>query len=387
MKRYKVLIYSDAAVYGGHETTLLHGIESIADINNIEIVCIASLNNRRFIEKLNEFQKKIEIIRVAFESRPGDVFRAIIRNSTVRQIRELLEFHQPDLIVVSQGAIGLSACGLRAANLSGAQVVSFLPMAHPVALVRGKNTLDVMLQERLYAWLYTLSDYFLTICNSTAGWLQNSYDIDPTNILISYYGLNVESVPEIRYQFQPDKDKRWRIGLIGRVEFLQKRHDFFFTEIIKHPMVDFFDIFVIGDGPDLEECRKLVIELGLEQQVSFTGWSDNLKKWYDNLDIIAMPSRFEGVPLVLLEAMLFGVPVVASDIDGMKELLPEHWLFPEGDGGQMRSCLTEILNNNQKDHIYRNREIIYQKRNITMYKRSFRSNILHLLNLSEKEIQ
>ena len=385
MKRYKVLIYSDAAVYGGHEATLLHGIESIAEIANIEIVCIASLSNRRFLEKLDELQNKIEIIRVEYESRPGDVFRAIIRNSTVRDIRELLEFHQPDLIVVSQGAIGLSACGLRAAQLSGALVVSFLPMAHPVHLVRGKNTIDVMLQERLYAWLYTLPDYFLTICNSSADWLQSSYDIDPTNILISHYGLDVESVPEICYQFRPDRDKRWRIGLIGRVELLQKRHDFFFNEIIKHPLKDMFDIYVIGDGPDLEECRKLVTELGLAEQVSFTGWSNNLKKWYDNLDLIVMPSRFEGVPLVLLEAMLFGVPVVASDIDGMKELLPEHWLFPEGDGGQMRLCLTEVLNTNQKDYIDRNREIILEKRNITMYKRSFRSNILYLLDLSEKE--
>ena len=197
----------------------------------------------------------------------------------------------------------------------------------------------------------------------------------------------LDRCPEICYQFRSDRDKKWRIGLIGRVELLQKRHDFFFNEIIKHPLKDLFDIYVIGDGPDLEECRNLVIELGLAEQVSFTGWSNNLKKWYDNLDLIVMPSRFEGVPLVLLEAMLFGVPVVASDIDGMKELLPEHWLFPEGDGGQMRLCLTEVLHTNQKDYIDRNREIILEKRNITMYKRSFRSNILYLLDLSEKEIR
>ena len=57
---------------------------------------------------------------------------------------------------------------------------------------------------------------------------------------------------------------------------------------------------------------------------------DNPERIYSAIDCLLIPSRYEGVPLVMLEALASGVPVVGSCCDGMKDLLPGDWLFESG---------------------------------------------------------
>ena len=65
-------------------------------------------------------------------------------------------------------------------------------------------------------------------------------------------------------------------------------------------------------------CRELAAQLGLD--VTFTGETDPAP-WYERLDVLVLTSRSEGQPLVALEAMAVGVPVVATDVGGCRELL------------------------------------------------------------------
>jgi len=138
------------------------------------------------------------------------------------------------------------------------------------------------------------------------------------------------------------------------------------------------DVHILGDGPDDRACHKLIEELNIQEYVHFHGWIDDVTEWYKRLDLIVMPSRFEGFPLVTLEAMLYGVPVVSSCVDGMKEVLPSHWLFPEGDGELMREKVKRVLREDQSVYVKKNRYLILKRFNLTSYKESFAHNVTQI---------
>jgi glycosyltransferase involved in cell wall biosynthesis len=61
------------------------------------------------------------------------------------------------------------------------------------------------------------------------------------------------------------------------------------------------------------------------------GWKKDLREVYAATDVLLIPSKVEGVPLVMLEALGYGIPVVGTDQDGMRSWLPKQWRFSRGD--------------------------------------------------------
>jgi len=78
---------------------------------------------------------------------------------------------------------------------------------------------------------------------------------------------------------------------------------------------------IVGDGPmraALEDCAR---EYGIEDDVEFTGYLSHATERMRQFDVLALPSRSEGMPMVVLEALAIGIPVVASDVGGCREAL------------------------------------------------------------------
>lgn len=82
-------------------------------------------------------------------------------------------------------------------------------------------------------------------------------------------------------------------------------------------------IAVVGSGELEEETTKLGRELGLENNVCFLGFRSNPIKILSDSKVMLMTSRWEGMPLCVLEAMALGVPVVSTPADGLKELIED----------------------------------------------------------------
>jgi glycosyltransferase involved in cell wall biosynthesis len=78
-----------------------------------------------------------------------------------------------------------------------------------------------------------------------------------------------------------------------------------------------------GDGPLADELRSKTRTMGLEPNVRWLGSVNDMQSFYSALDVCALNSVREGLPLCLLEAMSFGIPVVATDVGGVGELLAD----------------------------------------------------------------
>jgi glycosyltransferase involved in cell wall biosynthesis len=155
----------------------------------------------------------------------------------------------------------------------------------------------------------------------------------------------------------PDPRKRLELGLgpadvvVGSVGRLSKEKNFSMLLnaiplVIGHkPEVRFL---MIGEGPLGDELRSQANRLGLTSAVIFAGARSDVDALYPMMDLFVLPSLGEGLPLVILEAMASGIPVLATDVGGTRELVrpgQTGWLVPSGDSAALAEGILAALDN------------------------------------------
>jgi glycosyltransferase involved in cell wall biosynthesis len=80
---------------------------------------------------------------------------------------------------------------------------------------------------------------------------------------------------------------------------------------------------IAGDGDERRALEARVTELGLEGRVDFLGWRSDLAALYQSMDVFVLTSINEGTPVSLIEAMAAGVPVVASSVGGVPDVVED----------------------------------------------------------------
>jgi glycosyltransferase involved in cell wall biosynthesis len=102
----------------------------------------------------------------------------------------------------------------------------------------------------------------------------------------------------------------------------------------------------VGDGELREELRQLAATLGVSDRCHFVGFQTDPAPFYDAMDVFALTSRSEGMPLAVLEAWAAGLPVVASRVGGVPELVNpgvNGLMFEGDDEGALTAALRDLL--------------------------------------------
>lgn len=82
-------------------------------------------------------------------------------------------------------------------------------------------------------------------------------------------------------------------------------------------------LIIVGDGPEYEALQKRIKELGIGDSVYLVGYREDVPALLQSFDYFVFPSHFEGLPGALIEAMAAGLPIVATDIPGNRELISD----------------------------------------------------------------
>ena len=160
-------------------------------------------------------------------------------------------------------------------------------------------------------------------------------------------GLDLGRFEPVRRDPRPEKVRVLTIGrLIPRkgFQFLIRA----LPRIIENAGHD-FEIEIVGDGPYQRELLRLSEDLGVASYIRFVGsvpYSE-LPQQYRDADVFILPSLAEGMPLVVLEAMGTGLPIVASRVQGIEELVVEDVngaLFDAGDVDGLADSLVKLIN-------------------------------------------
>jgi glycosyltransferase involved in cell wall biosynthesis len=124
-------------------------------------------------------------------------------------------------------------------------------------------------------------------------------------------------VPDESHERLPPPRLGPLLGAVGRLEH-QKGFD---TLIRALAEIEGAGLMLIGDGNERATLERLARSVGVADRVIFAGWSDDARRYLSTFDVFALPSRFEGFPLALLEALLARSAVVAADVGSVSEVV------------------------------------------------------------------
>jgi len=134
------------------------------------------------------------------------------------------------------------------------------------------------------------------------------------------------------------------LGTVGRLTY-QKGFDVLLHALSMSARSE-FSLLIFGVGEDESGLRALADKLHLGERVCFAGYRRDIPRLLGSLDLYLQPSRFEGMPLALLEAMAAACPIVATSVDGNCDLIEEGvhgWLVPPENPVVLARAIEEAL--------------------------------------------
>lgn len=195
-------------------------------------------------------------------------------------------------------------------------------------------------------------DYYLANCQANARYLVEEKRLPPQKVVMIYHG---DDLKRFHPSHRPPDGLRASLGfdqsdpvlvLIGRLE-PQKGHRVMLEALptvrSRFPRAR---LVCVGDGGLRDELEREVATRGLQEAVRFVGHRANVADWFALGDVTVLPSFYEGLPLVPIESLAAGRPVVATAVDGTPEIVvtgKTGVTVPPGDQNALATAVCELL--------------------------------------------
>lgn len=200
------------------------------------------------------------------------------------------------------------------------------------------------------------ADKIIVVSNATRGYV-SSLGADPEKTEVIHNGVDLNRfrpLPAIRNELREKLGFSRQACVVLTVRRLVYKNgidtliESAKISIVKNPELVFV---VVGRGPDFLDIKKKVAQLGMEKNFRLTGFvSDgDLPLYYNVADFFVLPSKSgEGLPLVILEAMACGLPVIATNVGGSSEVLDERYgkLVPPDNPVSLAEAVSEFSRQN-----------------------------------------
>ena len=153
----------------------------------------------------------------------------------------------------------------------------------------------------------------------------------------------------LRSELDIDQE-RFVLGAIGNLN-PAKGHEYLINSVAQIDGKDHVELVIVGAQLDsqqhyYEKLRNQVENLGLSDRIHFTGWRSDVPELLSLFDLFVLPSITEACPIVVLEAMAMECPVVATDVGGVREQIPDDdhgWVVPPKNSEALAAAIDEAI--------------------------------------------
>jgi glycosyltransferase involved in cell wall biosynthesis len=346
--RFKILHTEWSDGLGGQEKRILSELTGMSKRGHY--VALACKENARI-------KKEAEKI-------PVDIFTLPMRKpydiESIIKLTKIIKKINFDIVNTHSGVD--SWIGGIASKLAGVKV-----------LIRTRH-LNIPLKRNLLNFVHYLPDMYVTCGENMRNNLIKNCGFPKEKVVSISTGISSEF-----FEIKKDPEMKTKYGLknnaivITNVGILRsvKGHEVT-LKAVRHVVDKFPDavFFFAGDGPRKRALEKMADELGISSQVIFAGFINNIKNVYSFSDIIVLSSWSEGLPQSILQAMASGIPVVATKVGGVPEIVFHEKtgiLVQPGDFESLSNGIIRLL----KDHVLREqiinnaRELVINEHTLT----------------------
>jgi glycosyltransferase involved in cell wall biosynthesis len=257
-------------------------------------------------------------------------------------LRIVLEAARGRLAVVhlnlaERGSVYRKALLLAATKLVGGRVLLHLHAAQIVQYHASTGRIG----RGVLRWMFRSADHCVVLGEVWRRWVIDTFAVSPNRIRVVYNGVPAATVTPRA----PSHDGRFHLLFVGNLHERKGVRDL--LRAFARPDIKARDIVLTmaGGGP-VEMYRSMAADLGIGERVSFTGWiaQQQARALMADADALILPSYDEGLPLVLLEALASGTPVICTAVGSIPEVL-EHrrtalFVSPGDDAGIEAAILT-----------------------------------------------
>ena len=302
----RILFVSTSTTVGGAEKTL-HTLATKIDPGRFKVVGIVSVKKAgAYADKLKKAGYPVYSLGV--DSIPGP--------GALRQLSKIIGETKPDIVhALMYQALQLARS---AKKFSGG---TFKLISSPRVSYRSRSGVSMLVDRLLrsaddlmIAESEASRDYLAKIGYAPQKTAAIRNGIDPSQWNYSRAKRNELCIK------LPMRHTDILVGTAGRLDE-QKGHLYLIEAVAKLRVIHPVQCVIIGDGPMRRALEHHAKSLGVQDNVHLVGEQEDVAGWLGSFDIFALPSLWEGFPNALLEAMALGLPVVATKVDGVPEMV------------------------------------------------------------------
>ena len=324
----RILQLLDTLRFGGAEqivATLAVGLRARG--HDVHIACL-----RDFGAESVDHQRLLHhgVQLTALEKPPG------VHPPTLAKLTRLLQRERIDIINTHNHLV--HHYGVAAGRWTGAKVVNTL---------HGIDTLNVQVWAGLlYCVCCQFSDRIVSVCPPVRQALLRRYSMLEDKVLVIQNGIALEPFLALPLR-SPHSGTVF--GTVGRMVPVKDHRNLLQAFAFIHQRHPESRLKLLGTGPLAQELMAAARELKIAGVVEFCGFSSTPATFLNEVDVFVLPSKSEGMPLTLLEAMAAGRPVIATAVGGIPGIVdPQYgWLCPPGDSGRLAQCMEASLTADQ----------------------------------------
>ncbi len=249
----------------------------------------------------------------------------------LKKIKTIIEEFKPDIVHTHAAKAG--ALGRKAAFDCKVPVVVHTFHGHVFHSYFGKFKTEVF--RRIEKRLASKSTGIIAISEQQKKELSEKYriaeknkiDVIPLGFDLNQFQVDLEKKRKETREFHNLNDEQIAVAIIGRLAPI-KNHKLFLDsiEIVNRKTTRNPVFFIVGDGETRKEIEELINVIKTSQTIDIrlTSWIHDIKTFNAGMDIICLTSNNEGTPVSLIEAQACNIPVISTDVGGVKDIVKEN---------------------------------------------------------------